>query len=188
MINLFKMTAAGECAAMEADNHLKNRALRGDDSPKYCVDVTKCQKVVVACAVFLMGLTAIAQQSGVSNVRVQPTEEYLIIMYDLAEKADIEVFISFDGGASFSGPLRHVSGAVGKGITAEKDKMLMWHALAEIGQVDLDNVVIKVVATASETGAPAVAAKRSSADVPLMVIGRKVYLWDREMDQDEFNG
>ena len=86
-------------------------------------------------------------QDIASNVRVQPTEEYLMVIYDLAERADIEVHISFDGAASFSGPLRHVTGAVGKDIAAEKDKIIMWHALAEIGEVDLDNVVIKIVAT-----------------------------------------
>ena len=93
-------------------------------------------------------------QDNVSNIRVQQADEHLIIMYDLTEKADIEIHVSFDGGATFIGPLQHVSGAVGKGIVAERNKMLTWHVLPEVGEVDYDNVVIKVVATAELPEAP----------------------------------
>jgi len=101
---------------------------------------------VLLCAITSFLAPIVVAQNHVSNIRVQQLEAMVIVKYDLAEKADIEVFVSFDNGTNYRGPLQHVTGAVGKGILPEKDKMVMWDVLKELGEVDYSNVVIKIVA------------------------------------------
>ena len=113
--------------------------------------IKKSAIICKICVICVLNLAPALAQSLVSNVRVQQSDEQIIVMYDLAERADIDVHVSFDGGATFRGPLKHVSGAVGRGIAAEKNKMLMWHVLPEVGEIDYDNVVIKVVAIAEDS-------------------------------------
>ena len=152
--------------------------------------VKKVEKALLVVLFSLAGLAAIAQQQGgVSNIRVQTMDHVLIIHYDLSVRADIEVFASFDGGATFSEPLQHLTGEAGKGIEPGTNKMIVWNARNEFGAIDIPNAVIKVVST-NGTGAPTSAAqpaRPASADIPLVVLGRRVYQWDREMGQDEFN-
>ena len=132
-------------------------------------------------------LGAAAAQSIVSNVRVQQSEEQLIVMYDLAEKADIEVHVSFDGGATFHGPLQYVMGSVGKDVSQGTDKVVIWNALREFGEIDYPNAVIKVVA-ANDSGAARISPQTvlPGTGVPLISRGRHVYGLDREMNQSEF--
>ena len=98
---------------------------------------------VIFCFIF----GTVAAQDYASNVRTLVSDEQLIIFYDLSEKADIEVHASFDGGATFRGPLRNVVGAVGREIAAENDKVIVWNVVSELGNVDYPNAVIKIVAT-----------------------------------------
>ena len=97
---------------------------------------------VILCSVFRM----VAAQTHVSNIRVQVSEEQLIITYDLTERADIEVHVSFDGGINFRGPLQYVSGAAGRNIAPERDKIVVWNVVREFGDVDYPNAVVKIVA------------------------------------------
>ena len=90
-------------------------------------------------------MTVIAQ--NVSNIRIHQMDHVLIIIYDLAMQADIEVHASFDGGTTFSEPLRHVIGAVGKSVTPDTDKMIVWNVLDEFGEIDYPNTVIKIVSS-----------------------------------------
>ena len=97
--------------------------------------------------VFVALSFAVVAQDNVSNIRVQQMDHVLIILYDLAKQADIEVFASFDGGATFSEALRHVTGAVGSGVNPGTDKMVAWNVLEEFGEIDYPNTVIKIVST-----------------------------------------
>jgi len=143
--------ATARSAVMEAENHLKNRALGAETKRKYWVDVKKWQKIVGACVILLLCMTAMAQ-THVSNIRIfHQADEYLFIMYDLTSTADIEVHISIDGGEIFRGPLRHVEGAVGKSVPPEKNKIIAWNVFAEYGSVDYENVVIKIIANATDS-------------------------------------
>ena len=90
---------------------------------------------IVLCSFF----GTVTAQSHVSNIRVQQSDEQLIIMYDLTERADIELHVSFDGGASFQGPLQQVLGSAGKDVSEGKDKVIVWNALREFGDVDYPN-------------------------------------------------
>ena len=92
---------------------------------------------------FLGTLTA----QHASNIRTLVSDDQLIIYYDLSEKADIEAHASFDGGATFTGPLQNVIGAVGNAILPENDKVIVWNVVSELGNVDFPNAIIKIVTT-----------------------------------------
>ena len=106
----------------------------------------KIQKVFISVVLSALSLAAIGQEN-VSNIRVQQMDNVLIIMYDLAKQANIEVFASFDGGVTYTEALRHVTGAVGRGVSPGVDKMVAWNVLSEFGEIDYPNTVIKVVST-----------------------------------------
>ena len=93
------------------------------------------------------GTQTTTTQNHVSNVRVQQSDEQLFVTYDLAATADVEAYISFDGGATYRGPLQHVSGSIGKEQTTGREKIFVWNAVREVGYVDIPNAVVKVVAT-----------------------------------------
>ena len=61
--------------------------------------------VFISLILALLSLVAMGQ-GNVSNIRVQQMDNVLIIMYDLAEQANIEVFASFDGGVTYT-DIRH---------------------------------------------------------------------------------
>ena len=104
------------------------------------------QKVIISSVLAILSLTATAQDI-VSNIRVQQSDHILMILYDLAERADIEVFASFDGGETYSEPLKHVVGAVGKGIDVGMDRVIAWNVLDEVGAIDIPNMIVKIVST-----------------------------------------
>ena len=106
--------------------------------------------IVIFCSIF----GTIAAQDYASNIRTLASDEQLIIFYDLSEKADIEVHVSFDDGATFQGPLLNVIGAVGRDIPAEYDKVIVWNAVSELGDVDYPNAVIKIVTTVAPPPEP----------------------------------
>ena len=95
---------------------------------------------------FICVLSA-AAQGNVSNIRIHQMDNVLIILYDLARRADIELHVSFDGGASFRGPMLQVLGAVGSRINPEVDKVIAWNVMAEIGEIDNSNTILKIVST-----------------------------------------
>ena len=106
------------------------------------------RNTVITFILCCLAATALAQSSA-SNVRVEQHDSVLLIMYDLASKADIEAYVSFDGGTTWRGPLKYVKGAVGKDVLPEKDKIIIWDIVSEVGYVDYDNTVIKIVALGS---------------------------------------
>ena len=92
-------------------------------------------KIFISSVFAALSFAAIAQDN-VSNIRVQQMDNVLIILYDLAEQADIEAFASFDGGVTYTEALQHVTGAVGKEVTPGVDKMVAWNVLSEFGEID----------------------------------------------------
>ena len=145
---------------------------------------SKMQKIIISSVVALSSLAAMGQ-SNVSNIRVQTMDHVLIIQYDLATRADIEVFASFDGGVNFTGPLQHVTGEAGRGIEPGRDKIIIWNVRNELGAMDNPNTVIKVVST-NEAGAPRVVASTPSSSGALISRRGKVYQWDRQLNDSEF--
>ena len=105
-------------------------------------------QITVCCSAFLLFglLTTLTAQDPASNIRVQAKSNIFIVFYDLSETSDVDAFVSFNGGASWQGPLREVSGSVGKGIAEGRDKIILWNAPQEIGYVEQD-ATIRVIAT-----------------------------------------
>jgi len=124
--------------AVETRDHSKNGA-----SPK-----SQMSRIIILILMLSSLFGAATAQEHVSNIRIQQSDGMLYVTYDLAVNADIEVFASFDGGATYRGPLQRVSGAVGKGILAGKDKVLIWSITREIGYVNNSSIVIRISANA----------------------------------------
>ena len=108
-------------------------------------------RFIFSLAVSVFTLAAMAQEN-VSNIRVQQEDHILMIMYDLVERADIEVYASFDGGVTYTGPLQYVTGAVGQRVAPGVDKMIAWNVYSEFGEIDYPNTVIKVVSAGLFSG------------------------------------
>ena len=136
---------------------------------KFFKILNKMKKIITT--LFFLTLAVMLTAQEVSNIRVQVQEGVLIVTYDLAAKADIEAYVSFDDGATWRGPLKYVTGAVGKGIAAEKNKIFVWDAEQEVGYVDVD-AIIKIVAI-------------TEAVTPCMLTaeGRDVYCDDELIDK-----
>ena len=108
------------------------------------------KKIIITVIMFsIVGI--MTAQNDVSNIRVSQHEGMLYVTYDLATRANIETFVSFDDGVTYKGPLKQVSGAIGKGISPEKDQTFIWNIVKEIGYVDYPNAVIKIVADAKSS-------------------------------------
>ena len=74
------------------------------------------------------------------------------VSYDLSEQADIAVEVSIDGGHTYGTPkMTHVSGDVGKNISAGKGKRIVWDVLQDCDKLQGDRVCFSV--TAKKTGA-----------------------------------
>ena len=80
-----------------------------------------------------------------SHMRLQQHDGMLLVIYDLAAMADVEMHVSFDNGNRFMGPLEHVMGAVGLNVAPGKDRIIMWNVVEEVGYVDHPQTVIKLI-------------------------------------------
>lgn len=88
--------------------------------------------------------------SGLSGQRVRDVEmtqsgKNVIIEYTLEASSpqEIKLYVSKDGGRSYSAPLRKVSGDVGKGIKAGR-KRIEWRVLEEVDELVGDRIVFMV--------------------------------------------
>ncbi len=90
--------------------------------------------VLGVAALLLGGLTTLAAGPTVANVRAaqRPGTQLVDITYDLADPdsamLSVSVAVSTDGGASYSLPATHFTGAVGSGVTAGTKKLITWDA------------------------------------------------------------
>ncbi len=72
--------------------------------------------------------------SQVSNVDFIVEGCNIIVTYDLSLNANIELLVALNGDGEFSGPLKEVSGDVGKNVTDGKNKQIKWNVLKEYPQ------------------------------------------------------
>lgn len=87
---------------------------------------------------------SLAFAQNVTNVSFHQEGNKVIILYDLDRQADVSVYMSTDGGNSFGGALRHVTGAVGKNVPAGIGKRIEFDALAEYDKLQGGDFVFKV--------------------------------------------
>ena len=85
---------------------------------------------------YLLILTGIGVKAQhIENVRFKQVGDNIIIYYDLLSNSegagyDITIYLSTDKGATWSGPLKNVTGDVGPGLSAG-NKKITWNVLSE---------------------------------------------------------
>lgn len=73
---------------------------------------------------------------NLTNAEFYQKETKVYITYSLDQNASfISLYVSTDGGKSFQGPLKMVTGDVGKGVKAGESKLIVWDALEEFGSI-----------------------------------------------------
>ena len=100
------------------------------------------KKLLLATLFVLLVFDISAQQ--VTNASFTQKGKQVEITYTLDRKADIEVFVSTDGGKTYGNALRAVKGDVGAEV-APGSKRLIWSPLEEGDGIVSDNVVFKIV-------------------------------------------
>jgi hypothetical protein len=74
--------------------------------------------------------------------------DYLIINSNRFQSYNVNVYVSFDGGRTFLGPIQRVSGDVGKDVTYGSTKSIMWDAYQEFPAFNgkaLYNIQLEVI-------------------------------------------
>ena len=104
------------------------------------------KKIIIIITLCIAVIGTVGAQNLASNTRVQAQSNLMIVYYDLADKSDVEAYVSFDNGARWQGPIQEYSGSAGRGVESGKDKIIIWHSIEEIGSVER-NATIRVIAT-----------------------------------------
>ncbi len=91
----------------------------------------------------------------VSNIRAEQRGQDIVVLYSLETTTPCEVglLLSQDNGATWSNPLKNVSGDVGKNITAG-EKQIIWKVLEERDQLIGDKIKFKVFANGKKSFEP----------------------------------
>jgi len=95
--------------------------------------------------VFLIFLSAQVNAQSVSQVEISQIGKTMVVEYVLEaiDAQEILLYLSQDGGVTFSKPLEKVSGDIGRGVLPGK-KRIVWNVLEEIPELVGDNVVFLV--------------------------------------------
>jgi formylglycine-generating enzyme required for sulfatase activity len=111
-------------------------------------------KKLIFLTVFVVLNFSIKAQK-VSNIRAEQRGQDVVVLYTLETNAacDVNLFLSQDNGATWSDPLKNVSGDVGKNITAG-DKQIIWKVLEEREQLVGDKIKFKVFANGKKSFEP----------------------------------
>ncbi|MCG8696583.1 MAG: hypothetical protein MI922_00905, partial [Bacteroidales bacterium] len=93
------------------------------------------KKSAIVLIVLFCSFSAWAQK--ISAVRFEQVERNIEIKYDILNtryfhQFTIEIFVSTNGGKSYYGPLREVTGDVGSAVTGGKNRLVIWEVLKEI--------------------------------------------------------
>ena len=103
------------------------------------------KKIVFQILLSLLCLSTQAQK--VTNIRAEQRGQDIVVLYSLETTTPCEVglLLSQDNGATWSAPLKFVSGDVGKNITAG-GKKIIWKVLEEREQLVGDKIKFKISA------------------------------------------
>ncbi len=97
------------------------------------------------CIAFCANLFA----QNVSDVSFYQEGKNIIVTYSLDKTANVSVQVSTDGGVTYSAPLKHVSGDVGKDVTAGT-KQIVWDVLSEYDSFSGENIMFLVTVEGSK--------------------------------------
>jgi formylglycine-generating enzyme required for sulfatase activity len=111
------------------------------------------RRIVIHIILSVLCFTAQAQK--VSNIRAEQRGQDIVVLYSLETTSPCEVnlLLSQDNGATWSTPLKNVSGDVGKNISAG-EKQITWKVLEEREQLVGDNLKFKVIANGKKSFEP----------------------------------
>ena len=94
-------------------------------------------KKIILLLLGVLYFTTLAAQN-VSNVDFYQSGSNVIIKYDLSKKSDVQIFVSINGGMTYSKALQKVSGAVGQGVAPGKELSIVWDVLSEFNTLQGD--------------------------------------------------
>ena len=105
--------------------------------------------------IYLVVLCLSAQAQKVTNIRAEQRGQDIVILYSLetTSPCDVSLLLSQDNGATWSIPLKNVSGDVGKNI-ASGEKQINWNVLEEREQLVGDKIKFKVIANGKRSFEP----------------------------------
>ena len=105
-------------------------------------------KYLYGCLFLLFGVT-ISYAQKVSNVSNRQEQSNIIVSYDLETKTPckIALYVSTNGGTTWQGPLKKVSGDVGANVNSG-NKNITWNVLEEFEELRGKNIKFKVTAYA----------------------------------------
>ncbi len=106
----------------------------------------KISTIIILCFVVL---TLSAQKA--TNVVARQVGKNIEVTYDLDKASDVSLSVSTDGGRTYSQPLVHVSGNVGKGVTSGSNKKIIWDVLSEHESLIYGSVVFMVNTLSDQT-------------------------------------
>jgi hypothetical protein len=101
------------------------------------------KKILITFSIVLIYISSITAQE-VKNVSSEVTGNIIQIDYDLSSAKykqifNISLYVSFDGGNTFQGPMKAVSGDVGKGIKAGSNR-ISWEPFNDVPSLEGDVV------------------------------------------------
>ncbi|MBI5219018.1 MAG: hypothetical protein HY958_08820 [Bacteroidia bacterium] len=106
-------------------------------------------------ALLMLCVCSVAFSQKIKNLKSEIDSSKMTIKYDLdgpkGQKFLISLYISTDGGQSYSREITTAEGEIGAGITPGKKKKIVWDTSTEAG-IDIKN--IKITLKADATGMP----------------------------------
>lgn len=140
------------------------------------------RKIVVQIIFSVLCLSTQAQK--VSNIRAEQRGQDIVVLYSLETTTPCEVslLLSQDNGATWSGPLKNVSGDVGKNTSAG-EKLIIWKVLEEREQLVGDRMKFKIHAiegsrngtNANSAGVTSIGLLPPSADITVATVIEAYY-------------
>lgn len=86
-----------------------------------------------------------AQAQNVTDTDFYQEGDKVAVTFHLDRNANIYLYVSTDGGDTFKGPLKNVSGDAGENVTAGRCRIL-WDPIAEYGGITGDNICFQIKA------------------------------------------
>ena len=101
-------------------------------------------KYLYGCLFLLFGLT-ISYSQKVSNVTARQEQSKIIVYYDLETNTPckITLYVSTNGGTTWQGPLKKVTGNVGTNVTSGNNSVI-WNVLDEFEELRGHNIMFQI--------------------------------------------
>lgn len=110
------------------------------------VILPKSQVLLFFTIIFSIQTTLIGQ--NVENLRFEQIDKQIIIYFDLpdginGQTYDVQVYYSIDGGTTFNGPLKQLSGDFGTKVIGGAGKKVVWDVLQEKTEL-IGNIIFEI--------------------------------------------